>query len=260
MITSKKGQEMFRGISPIYGKSEIEQAIYEAIGAEFDDADQLADDILLQLFPQTATWGLSFWEKRVSIITNLNESIDKRRKKVITKMQTKWPLTPERMANILKNYTNADITITEGVAESTFQVLLSTTGEIGEPFEEIIDKIKKIKPSHMASKIAIKYITKIYMSISSSSWRSEALNYCGTVDNSGITFISTDGKRLKELITDKVNKYFSEAFAHTGESIYPDGSSGRKYAEYITDTKKSYFSISILQCSADIYCGGGVYS
>ena len=145
MITSKKGQEMIKNISPIYANSKIEQAIYEAIGLEFDNADYLAEEILKQIFPQTATWGLVFWENRLNISINSNEDIEKRRQKIITKMQTKWPLTPERMASILKNYTNAEVKIIEGIDDFTFQVLLKTYSGIGEVLKEIINKIKEIK-------------------------------------------------------------------------------------------------------------------
>ncbi len=117
---------MVQRISPIYAKSEIEQAIYQAIGTEWDTSYNLVDEVLLQLFPQTATWGLAWWEQRNNLPTNLNEDIEIRRKKVIAKMQTRHPVTPERIANVLKNYTGADVFITEGIASNIFEVLLET--------------------------------------------------------------------------------------------------------------------------------------
>ena len=51
---------------------------------------RLGDEILRQLHPQTADrWGLTIWEKRLKLVTNLNEDIEKRRRKVITNIQAK---------------------------------------------------------------------------------------------------------------------------------------------------------------------------
>lgn len=62
MIKSKNGNMMFNYISPVYEESEIIKSIFEAIGSEVDLTERQLDDIMLQLFTQTATWGgLVFW-------------------------------------------------------------------------------------------------------------------------------------------------------------------------------------------------------
>lgn len=154
---------MLQRISPIYASSEIEKSICEAIGSEWDSVNELIDEVLLQLFPQTATWGLVFWEQRFNLSTNLNENIELRRAKVISKMQTKYPITPLTMANILKKYTGADIIINENIAPYTFEIKL--TGKQGFPksLEALYNTVNKIKPSHLSVKYTL--ITESNMSI-----------------------------------------------------------------------------------------------
>ncbi|WP_206152098.1 YmfQ family protein [Clostridium cochlearium] len=172
MITSPKGKELISYVSPIYQDSIIEKAIYEAIGQEFDSADELAHEVLLQLFPQTATWGLVFWEQRVGLATNTNEDIKRRRKKVIAKMQTRYPINPKNMAMILKNYTGADILITENISPYTFEVKL--TGREGFPksLEDLYKTVKKIKPSHTSARYKL-------ISIAESKFHIGATTLCG---------------------------------------------------------------------------------
>ena len=159
MIKSQKGREMIGYISPIYEQSKVMQAIFEAIGSEFDDAYKLSNDILKQLFPQTATWGLIYWEDAVNIISN-NEDIERRRGKVIAKLQSRYTITPLKMAMILKNYTGADIEIKENIAPYTFEVKL--TGRQGFPksLEDLYKEVKKIKPSHLSVKYKLISITE----------------------------------------------------------------------------------------------------
>lgn len=160
MITSPKGKEMISYVSPIYQDSKIEQAIYEAIGSEWDNAEELVHEVLLQLHPQTATWGLVFWEQRLRLSTNLNEPLERRRRKVIAKRQSKHIINPERMAIILKNYTGADIEIIENIAPYTFEVKL--TGREGFPksLEDLYKEVKRIKPSHLSVRYKLISITE----------------------------------------------------------------------------------------------------
>ncbi|EPY6430798.1 YmfQ family protein [Clostridium sporogenes] len=172
MITSPKGKEMLSYISPLYQNSKIEQAIYEAIGSEWDSADELANEILLQLHPQTATWGLVFWEQRLGLPTNTNEDIERRSRKVIAKRQSKHIINPERMAIILKNYTGADIEIIENIAPYTFEVKL--TGREGFPksLEDLYKEVKRIKPSHLSVRYKLISITESELFIG-------ACTFCG---------------------------------------------------------------------------------
>ncbi|EGT2231926.1 TPA: YmfQ family protein [Clostridioides difficile] len=150
MIASKKGKEMLLTLSPIYEQSIIMQSLYEAIGSEFDNLELLNKDIELQLFPQSATWGLSFWENRVGLSTNIDEDVETRRRKVIAKLQSKYIMTPKRMAMILQSYTGANIKINENIYPYTFGVELTSTQGFPKDLEDLYKRVNVIKPSHLA--------------------------------------------------------------------------------------------------------------
>lgn len=150
MITSKKGREMLLTLSPIYEQSLVMNSIYEAIGSEFDNLELLNKEIELQLFPQTATWGLEFWENRVGLVRNLDEDIETRRRKVIAKLQSKYIMTPKRMSMILQSYTGADIKINENISPYTFGVELTSTQGFPRSLEDLYKRVNVIKPSHLS--------------------------------------------------------------------------------------------------------------
>lgn len=160
-MESPRGQQMIKDISPDSQGSSIEQSIYEAIGSEFDNTDSIIDEILKQYFPQTATWGLAWWEKRLELPTNLSEDIEKRRKKVIVKLQTRWPMTPLNMAKIISTYTNASVYITENVAPYTFQIDLLSNSGFPEDLVELYKTVKRIKPSHQSVQYKLTSVTSM---------------------------------------------------------------------------------------------------
>lgn len=161
MITSKKANEMYSSVTPMYEKSDFMQAIFEAIGSEADGSVGLGDEILRQLFPQTAdSWGLILWEQRVGIVTNLNESIEKRRRKVISKLQLKYPITPKNLAMIIKSYSGSDVEIIEDVAPYTFEIRQTSYTGFPTDLKELYEIVKKTKPSHLATTYSLVSITQ----------------------------------------------------------------------------------------------------
>jgi len=149
MITSPKGRKFLGYISPIYEQSVIMQAVMEAIGAEWDEAEKLADEVLAQLFPQTATWGITYWEWLLGIPPNHSVPIEQRRARVLASMQTRWPITQERMENIVNQFVvDKKAFIEEHYSEYTFTVVMPHGG-----FElpNIIPVVEESKPAHLAA-------------------------------------------------------------------------------------------------------------
>ena len=140
-------------ISPIYEQSAIMDAIYEAIGHEWELLEEQIAYVRAQLFPQTADgWGLSLWEKRLGLVTNLNEDLEIRRNKVIVKLSSRYPMTPERMAFIIKKFTGLDSIIDENVSPYIFRVEIK---EGNFDLTKCVKIINKIKPSHCGYEFSI---------------------------------------------------------------------------------------------------------
>lgn len=147
IMKSKKANEIFLTVSPVYENSNIMKSTFEAIGEELDTTNEYAEEVKKQLFPQTATWGLDIWEQRLGLVTNRNKSLEKRRGKVIAKLQSNYIITPERMATIIKNYTGANVLIDENIAPYTFKVTVDIDDI--QDNRELNRIVKKVKPSHL---------------------------------------------------------------------------------------------------------------
>ena len=148
LLKSETGKELFSQITEIYDECKTMIEIYEAYGRQFDNLEIMIDDIALQLFPQTATWGLALWEKRFKLPTNVDEDYNERRKKLMAKIQSKVTINPETMAAITKSFTGAEIEVLEWIKEYTFGIMSDV--EYISKAVEINRIIKHIKPSHMA--------------------------------------------------------------------------------------------------------------
>lgn len=148
MIKSPKGRKFLGYISPIYEQSVIMQAVMEAIGAEWDDVDRLTDEVFAQLFPQTATWGIMYWEWLLGIPPNDSLSIEQRRTRVLTRMQTRWPMTKERMEQLVRTFSqDKQAFIREFFDQYRFEVLFSLTQSVD--LGTVYEVIEEAKPAHL---------------------------------------------------------------------------------------------------------------
>ena len=60
---SESAKNMIASVSDgFYDNSYVGKWLYEVMGQEYDTAREIAEDILNQLFPETATWGLMYHE------------------------------------------------------------------------------------------------------------------------------------------------------------------------------------------------------
>lgn len=117
------------------------------------------DDLFLQLSVETATWGLTIWEKALALITDITKSYDFRRSRIESKLRSQGVTTKAMMQNVAISFSNGATDIIEYPAEYRFEVKF--TGTIGIPpnMEDLTNTIEEIKPAHLAYAYVYVYIT-----------------------------------------------------------------------------------------------------
>ena len=155
MIASAKGKRFLEYISPIYEQSIIMQAIMEAIGTEWDDVGRLTDEVFAQLFPQTSTWGIVYWEMMLKIPVNKGLPIEQRRARVLGRMQTRWPMTKERMEQLVRTFSHdKQAFIREFFDQYRFEVLFSLTQPVD--LGTVYEVIEEAKPAHLGYSMEVR--------------------------------------------------------------------------------------------------------
>ena len=195
MIASPKGRRMLKSVSPIYGQSKTMQAVFEAVGAEFADLDQLSDDVLAQLFPQTATWGIVYWEALLGLKSNRDLPIEQRRARALSKMQQRWPVTPARMEIYISSVSGGiPVMIAQNVADYTSRADMYA----GEHLLNLIDvarTIESTKPAHLAYQLCVAFRMGIGAIERNSAWLFD-FPLCDTHKTGIYPDIATIGKVL----------------------------------------------------------------
>ena len=124
ILTSELGNLMLDSVAPVYDRSKVTLYLFQALGTVLEkETDFVRNDLILQMFPQTATWGLKYWEDEYGVVTDLSKTLEERRAYFMsTVFFSKPPMTPKRLEDNIKSLTGFDCKITERIAPNTFEV------------------------------------------------------------------------------------------------------------------------------------------
>ena len=158
--STETGQRMLKSISPVYDKSYVMKWLMEVMGLEMEAALSYFEELRLQAFPETATWGLKYWEMKYHLeMEPEGKTLDERRKLIFAKRWRFAPMNPARMEQYIENITGVPANVTEHPELYTFDI--SFVGIYGEPpnMDVLIAAVKRVKPSHLQCNCNLLYRT-----------------------------------------------------------------------------------------------------
>jgi len=178
--TSLTAKRMLKTVSPIYDKAYVGKWLFQVMGMEMDEAWKLFEELRLQSFPETATWGLIYWEQRYHIVPDDNLTIEERRQRVIIKRGKRKPMNPTRIEQLTRDITQRQAVVTERNEEYVFLIAI-LPGEAQVDYHELIKTIRSVKPSHLSP--VVLFETKVGLTIQADSQKTYPFGYTltGTV-------------------------------------------------------------------------------
>lgn len=111
--TSETAKRMMTYITGngFYDKSYVGKWIFQVMGLEWDEAYKFADELQEQFFVETATWGLKYLEMMYSLPVREDIPVEERRRRLLEQRDTKAPMTPYRMEQIILSATGCTVHI-----------------------------------------------------------------------------------------------------------------------------------------------------
>jgi len=133
-----------------YLNSEIMKAIQDAYSTEFGYIYFFLEDFLKQfLTPETATWGLSFWEEQLGLKTDISKSYEERREIIMSRLRGIGTIGREVIKRAAEAFSGGDVDVIEYPAEHRFIVKFVGTLGIPKNMASFIEMIEDLKPAHL---------------------------------------------------------------------------------------------------------------
>lgn len=130
-------------------KSYTFKTVADAHSAEHKIQFNRLEDLFKQLFVESATWGLTLWEKELFLPVDETDSYENRRQRIWNKLRSKQTSTLQFMTDLLNRYVStADGTITEKYADYALEYSIPD-GTV-DNWPDLIAAINQWKPAHLS--------------------------------------------------------------------------------------------------------------
>ena len=141
-------------------KGNILKDIFESQQAEVDLLNNNIQDLIDNLFVETATWSLVNWEKKYNIPIDLDDTLENRRSRILARMVSKGqPFTKETIETIVNQFTNGNVEVIEHLEDDYFTVKFVSEFGIPPKIQDVYDAINEIKASWLDVEYEFKYNT-----------------------------------------------------------------------------------------------------
>ena len=129
-------------------KGDIIRDIFESQQAEVDLLNNNIQDLIDNLFVETATWSLENWEKEYNIPIDLDDTLENRRSRILARMVSEGqPFTKETIEAIANQFTNGTVEVIEHLESDYFTVKFVSTKGIPPKIQDVYDAINEVKAS-----------------------------------------------------------------------------------------------------------------
>lgn len=138
-------------------------AFQEGIQPEADLMWESRTDLLNQLNPKTATWGLDKWEEAYGIPIDTSKDAEYRRTRIVSKIRGNGTTTVELIRTVSESFSNGTVDVVELFGE--YRVEVRFTGSIGIPpnMDDLADALNEVMPAHLAWEFIIYYRTHLML-------------------------------------------------------------------------------------------------
>ncbi len=122
--------------------------ILDAISAELNLLELAARDECSQAAANLATKSLAEWERELGLSRRADMDDASRRRLILTALSFFWRCTPQKLAKMLADMLNGEVSVIESAAEYTIS-LSSHGGKIPSDLPSALKAVAKAAPAHV---------------------------------------------------------------------------------------------------------------
>lgn len=154
-------RELMSYLPENYPASRETVAFQEALQPEVDVMWAARDELLAQLDPWTAEWGLDYWENALGLANGCGIDLDVRRRAVVAKLQGRATTTPEVVKTVAETLLGVPVEVIELFGEYRVELAVPTGFVPGPELVRLKEQLKGIMPAHLDWACVIPVLARI---------------------------------------------------------------------------------------------------
>lgn len=161
--TQDSGQErieidLMRYLPEYWQEEQTMKELQKAFGTELEKLLLYFSDVKKQMFIESATWGLTNWEKAFGLDTDVSKSYEFRRERIRAKIRGTGVATKQMIVNVASAFAGGEAEVIEYPAESRFVVKFVGVKGVPANMTDLTQTIEEIRPAHLAFEFEYTYV------------------------------------------------------------------------------------------------------
>lgn len=155
-------------IAPRYYGTPQLALVWDALDRQLEAAQDAIDDVLAQLDLDTATWGLTLWERDYGLTPDVSERYAERRDRLRSHIRGAGTTTVELLQNLTEAYTGGETAVDD--LQELWRLIVTFTGTIGVPsnMADLEAAVRAARPAHMDVEYVILY--NLWRTLATRTW------------------------------------------------------------------------------------------
>ena len=124
--------------------------LQKVAGQEVDQLRHSIDDLLAQMFVDTATWGLSLWEHELGLTVDPTRPLERRREQIKAKLRGSGTTTVFLIQSVAEAYSGGEVEVIEHPGDYHFTVRFVGVRGIPQNMAGLMRALNEVKPAHIS--------------------------------------------------------------------------------------------------------------
>ena len=133
-----------------YHNSDFVKAYMSSQSVEYNFIKESIEDLVNNLYVNTATWGLDYFEEELGLKTDKSKSCEERRERIKAKKRGNGTTTIKMLKDTALAFECGEIDITEMYADYMFKIKFISQKGRPKNLEDFKSAMNEIKPAHLA--------------------------------------------------------------------------------------------------------------
>ena len=143
----------------VYHGEEHVKCFQGAVQEQIEQVQAARDDLMLQLRPSTATWGLTLYEKQYGITPDVTKPRDQRLSRWRAKRRGQGTTTKELIELMASSFSGGEVAVTEHTSEYLVEIMFVGTWGVPPNIEDFEQSIREALPAHLDIRLTYRYLT-----------------------------------------------------------------------------------------------------
>lgn len=148
-------RELMSYLPENYPNSRETVVFQAALQPEVNTIWEVRDDLLAQLNPYKATWGLAYWEDALGLAADDGRTLGQRRARVVARLQGRDTTTPAVIQAVAETLLGFKVTVIEYFSEYRVELEVDSGRALPAGVPQLKERLREIMPAHLDWQLVI---------------------------------------------------------------------------------------------------------